>query len=83
MDVEALVKEVRSRFPEKTIWLYTGGLWEREKKRSLVKYLDVMVDGEYEKDKRDTQLHWRGSANQRVIDVQKSLASGQTVLYCE
>lgn len=83
MDVEALVKEVRSRFPEKTIWLYTGGLGEREKKRSLVKYLDVMVDGEYEKDKRDTQLHWRGSANQRVIDVQKSLASGQTVLYCE
>lgn len=83
MDVEALVKEVRSRYPNKTIWLYTGGTWEREKKRSLVKYLDVMVDGEYECDKRDTQLHWRGSANQRVIDVQKSLACGQTVLYCE
>lgn len=83
MDVEELVKEVRRRFPEKTIWLYTGGTWEREKKRELVKYLDVMVDGEYECDKRDTQLRWRGSVNQRVIDVQKSLISGQTVLYCE
>lgn len=83
MDVEELVKEVRSRYPEKTIWLYTGGMWEREKRRSLVKYLDVMVDGEYECDKRDTQLHWRGSSNQRVIDVQKSLESGETVLYCE
>lgn len=82
-DVEELVKEVRSRFPKKTIWLYTGGTWEREKRHELVKYLDVMVDGEYERDKRDTQLRWRGSANQRVIDVQKSLASGKAVLYCE
>ncbi len=83
MDVEELVREVRSRFPQKTIWLYTGGLWEKEKKHHLIKYLDVMVDGEYECEKRDTKLHWRGSSNQRVIDVQKSLQSGKVVLYCE
>lgn len=83
MDVEELVREVRSRFPQKTIWLYTGGLWEKEKKHHLIKYLDVMVDGEYECEKRDTKLHWKGSSNQRVIDVQKSLQSGKVVLYCE
>lgn len=83
MDVSELVKEVRSRFPKKTIWLYTGGTWESEKRHELVKYLDVMVDGEYERDKRDTQLKWRGSSNQRVIDVQKSLESGKVVLYCD
>lgn len=83
MDVEELVREVRSRFPQKTIWLYTGGLWEKEKKHHLIKYLDVMVDGEYECEKRDTKLHWRGSSNQRVIDVQKSLQSGKVVIYCE
>jgi anaerobic ribonucleoside-triphosphate reductase activating protein len=83
LDVEQLVKEVKERFPNKTIWLYTGGLWEQEKRHGLVKYLDVLVDGEFERDKKETQLHWRGSSNQRVIDVQKSLETGNVVLYCE
>ena len=83
LDVEGLVREVKEKFPDKTIWLYTGGLWEKENKYPLVKYLDVMVDGEYERDRRNTQLYWRGSANQRVIDVQKSLAKGEEVLYCD
>lgn len=83
MDVEELVKEIRRKFPKKTIWLYTGGTWESEKKLELVKYLDVMVDGEYECEKHDPQLHWRGSSNQRVIDVQKSLETGKVILHCE
>lgn len=82
-DVTALAREIRMKFPEKTIWLYTGGSWDFVKNREVVRYLDVLVDGEYECAKRDTQLHWRGSSNQRVINVQESLRLGKVVLYCE
>lgn len=82
-DVTALAKEIRAKFPKKTIWLYTGNSWEMMKKREVVRYLDVLVDGEYECDKRDTLLHWRGSSNQRVIDVQASLKQDTVVLHCE
>ena len=49
----------------------------------MMQYVDVCVDGEYEKDKRNVQLHWKGSSNQRVIDVPKSLEIGKVCLYCE
>ena len=62
-------------------------LWTKEKAQSIMKplmqYVDVCVDGEYEKDKRNVQLHWKGSSNQRVIDVPKSLETGKVCLYCE
>ena len=79
--VTGLAKEIREKYPEKTIWLYTGSLWETVKGYEVMKYVDVLVDGEYECDKRDTQLHWKGSSNQRVIDVQDSLRRGQVVLH--
>ena len=82
-EVTALAKEIREKFPEKTIWLYTGGSWEGVKNREIVRYLDVLVDGEYECDKRDTLLHWRGSSNQRVINVLESLWQGKIILHCE
>lgn len=82
-EIERLAKEIRSEFSDKTIWLYTGFLWEEIKEYELVKYLDVLVDGKYDCSKQDAQLHWRGSANQRVIDVQESLKLGKTVLHCE
>ena len=81
MEITALAKEIRERFPEKTIWMYTGSLWETVKNYEVMKYVDVLVDGEYEFDKRDTQLHWKGSSNQRVINVQDSLRRGQVVLH--
>ena len=81
MEITALAKEIREKFPEKTIWMYTGSLWETVKSYEVMKYVDVLVDGEYECDKRDTQLHWKGSSNQRVIDVQDSLRRGQVVLH--
>ena len=49
----------------------------------ILKYLDVMVDGEFMVDKKDVSLKWKGSSNQRVIDVQKSLAEGRVVLHAE
>lgn len=82
-EILALAREIREKFPHKTIWLYTGYEWDYVKEREIVKYLDVVVDGEYKKLLRDTQLHWRGSSNQRVIDVQASLKKGEVVLHCE
>lgn len=82
LDVGAFAKEIREKFPDKTIWMYTGSLWEEVKSLPLMQYVDVLVDGEFEIDKLDTQLHWKGSSNQRVIDVQKSLAGNEAVLYC-
>lgn len=78
-----LAKEIREQFPNKTIWLYTGYLWDYVRNREIARYIDVLVDGPYVKQLRDTQLHWRGSANQRVIDVQESLKNGKLVLHCE
>lgn len=80
-DIEKLVREIKEKYPDKTIWLYTGFLWESIKGLDVIKYLNVIVDGEFEVDKKDVQLHWRGSRNQRVIDVRKSMECGKVVLH--
>ncbi len=71
--VRELMEESKEKYPEKTIWLYTGDSWEDILNYSLMKYVDVLVDGEFKWELKNTKLRWRGSANQRVIDVQKSL----------
>lgn len=81
-EVTAYCKEVKERFPEKTIWLYTGEVWEAIRKLEVLQYIDVLVDGRFEQEKKDNLLHWRGSNNQRVIDVKKSLQCGKAVLFC-
>lgn len=78
-----LAREIREKFPDKTIWLYTGYNWDYVKRRGIARYIDVLVDGEYVKALRDTKLHWRGSSNQRVIDVPASLEKGEIVLHCD
>ena len=80
-EVTALAKEIRSRYPKKTIWLYTGYLWEEIREGEIMKYLDVLVDGRFEPEKKDLTLKWKGSYNQRVINVPKSLELGQVVLH--
>ena len=80
-DVTELAKEIREKYPNKTIWLYTGAMWEEVKHMKIVKYLDVLVDGEFIVAKKDVNLHWVGSSNQRVIDVQNTLASGKIVFH--
>lgn len=97
-DVLSLVQEIRISFPEKTIWLYTGydfqEIFRGEssciskkglndfKRRQIIKLCDVIVDGEYIDEQRDITLKWRGSSNQRVIDIKQSLAQNKMVLYC-
>lgn len=80
-DVAELAKEVREKYPNKSIWLYTGGVWDEVKHMRVIPYLDVLIDGEFEVDKKDVNLHWVGSSNQRVIDVQKTLRKGEVVLH--
>ena len=84
-DVTELSKEIRETFPEKTLWLYTGSTWEEVRRMEIVRYLDVLVDGEFVFAKKDPLLCWKGSSNQRVIDVQRTLAAETDtvpVLHC-
>ena len=74
LEVRALMAQIKDRYPEKSIWLYTGDSWEDIRHYPLMKYVDVLVDGEFQEDKKDVKLLWKGSANQRVIDVQRTLA---------
>lgn len=93
-----IVKTVKEKFPNKSIWLYTGYTWEEILKKDksyedleangispldVVKYCDVLVDGKYEDDKRDITLAWRGSSNQKVINIQESLKQNKIILWCE
>ena len=83
--VKQLAMEIKEKYPNKTIWLYTGDVWEDVMHYPLIKYIDVLVDGEFEQDKKDTTLMWKGSRNQRVIDVQATLAADDPsipVLHC-
>lgn len=81
-DVEILAAKIKEKYPDKTIWLYTGSKWEDIRELPLMKYLDVLVDGEYIEKWRDVQLRWKGSRNQRVIDVQESLKDGEVHIHC-
>ena len=82
-EVTRLAKKMRELFPEKTIWLYSGYTWEQVSELEVMKYVDVFVDGPYIDALRDVQLHWRGSSNQRVIDVKRTIEKGSIVLHCE
>lgn len=65
----------------KTVWLYTGYLWEKVKDLPVMQYVDVLVDGPFMQDLADVKYPWAGSTNQRVIDVQKSLKTCKVVLW--
>lgn len=78
-----LVKEVKRRFPNKNIWLWTGYKWNEIKDLTFIKYIDVLIDGEFIQDLYNPNLMWRGSSNQNVIDVKKSLEQNKIVLYCK
>ncbi len=84
-DVKALMAEIKLKYPNKNIWLYTGDVWENIMNYSLIQYVDVLVDGEFVLEDRDVTLLWKGSPNQRVINVQATLQQEDIsvpVLYC-
>ena len=84
-DVRELMSEIREKYHTKTIWMYTGDSWEDICDLPVMQYVDVVVDGEFHVEEKDVKLLWKGSKNQRVIDVKKTLASDHRrvpVLHC-
>ena len=79
-----LLTKIRSQYPTKRIWMYTGRRFEEANKLfpDLVKLTDVLIDGRFVDSLKDDHLKWRGSSNQRVINVQETLKNGEIVLYC-
>lgn len=84
------VKRVKQTYPNKSIWCYSGYLFDKELlspsraycpfTRELLSYIDILVDGKFVEELKDVSLRFKGSSNQRVIDVQKSLISNSVVL---
>ncbi len=72
-----LVKVFKEKYPEKDIWVWSGFLFDNLKDKEVLKYINVLVDGQYKDELHDFRLKYRGSSNQRVIDVQKSLKRGK------
>lgn len=88
-----LLKKVKKLFPQKTIWCYTGYTLETELLSDsrarcectdeILSFIDVLVDGEFVEEKKNISLRFRGSSNQRLIDMKKTLEAGETVLWAD
>lgn len=86
-----LLRQIKAKYPEKSIWAFSGYLFDRDIlagklgdpaiTREYLSYLDVLVDGPFIEAKKNLTLRFRGSENQRLIDVPRSLASGEIVLW--
>ena len=86
-----LLRQVKAKFPEKSVWAYSGYLFDRdilagrlgprEITEEYVSYLDVLVDGPFVQSRKNLSLRFRGSDNQRLIDVQASLKEGKVILW--
>lgn len=85
VDVFNLIVKLKNKFPNKNIWIYTGykfeSLLDDASRRRIVEMCDVLVDGRYIDELRDLTLRFRGSSNQRVIDVKESLKANKIALY--
>lgn len=85
--ISKIVKIISKQLPDKTIWLYTGFKYEDIVKTrvgmSILKHIDVLVDGKFEEDLADVNYHYAGSTNQRIIDVKDTLKSGKITSYIE
>ena len=77
-----LVKAFKEKYPNKSVWVWSGFLYDdiMERNKKIFNYIDVLVDGQYDDSLHDHTLKWKGSSNQRVIDVQKSLKNKKIVL---
>ena len=78
---EIIAKSVKDRYPEKKIWVYTGYNFEEIQNLSIINYTDVLVDGKFIVSQKDLNLLYKGSSNQRVIDIKSTLEKGEVVLY--
>ena len=93
IDLLPFLRELKERFPHKTVWLYTGNLYEEltcgvgmhekciEVTAELLSYVDILVDGRFVEEEKQLGLRFRGSANQRIIDMNKTRESGSIVIW--
>ena len=75
-----LCRKVKKRYPLKDIWVYTGYFYEEFNKHPIMNSIDVLVDGQFIEELKDISLRFRGSSNQRIIDVKASISSGSVIL---
>lgn len=85
-----LLRKVKEVYPEKTIWCYSGYLFDEqivgemckqlEETSEMLSYIDILVDGRYEEERKNLKIRFRGSDNQRIIDVPRSMATGEVVV---
>lgn len=81
-ELTQLLKRVREKYPEKTVWCYTGFEFEKlsdQTAREMLSLIDVLVDGKFVEELKSPDLIFRGSSNQRIIDVKKSLEAGEVI----
>lgn len=77
-----LAKAFKEKYPNKTLWVWSGFLFDKDLKgKEVLNYIDVLVDGQFVNSLSNPTLKWKGSSNQRVIDVQKSLKNKDIVIY--
>ena len=76
-----LAKAFKENFPNKTLWSWTGFTYEQIKDKEVFNYIDVLVDGRFVDELRNPNLKWKGSSNQRVIDIKKTRKKNEIVLY--
>ena len=86
-----LLRQAKAHYPQKDVWCYTGYLYDKDLLKDsrarceytdeMLSYIDILVDGPYIEAQKDISLQFRGSKNQRIIDVKRSLASGEVVLW--
>lgn len=83
-DLALFLKQIKQQFPDKDVWCYTGFKYEDVSYMECLNYIDVLIDGPYEQDLNPGvgKVLWRGSTNQRIIDVKKSKLEDKVVLYC-
>ena len=76
-----LAKAFKEKYPNKNLWIWSGFEFDKDLKgKEVLNYIDVLIDGVYKDELHDPTLKWRGSSNQRVIDVQKSIKEGKVVM---
>ncbi len=77
-----LAKKFKEKYPDKNLWVWSGFKFDEDLKgKEVLNYVDVLVDGRYVDELRNPTLKWRGSSNQRVIDVQKSMKTNKLVFF--
>lgn len=83
----SFLKKFKNELPDRDIWIWSGFTWEEiiedKNRKELIELCDILIDGKFKEELKNLNLKWRGSSNQRVIDIKKSLNSNTPILFVE